>query len=349
MPGIGIGIGLHRGNIIAKPSAPSGLSASFTVDTISGDLTWTDNSGGTAQYEIYSSTNGGDYALLTTTSVGATSYSDTTCKQNASVVYRIRAKKGTLYSEYITATALVTPLCWKTNQTTRTNLIINSIVIAADKTVNIDYGDGENANLTGANTNLTHTYAASATNIFNIKLSGDLNSITQFYHFNQALSHGDITNWILPSALLKGYFTNLMLTGNLTETILPSSLNLIYLFGSEFTGCLPKIGGGSIGAMIYACQTSKFSCSNFTTFKTGMTVFDIKDQKVPFVTVEIDKLLKTLADWYQVNTPTADCTFNMRGANMGIPSLGASNVDLVRLTGYYTTAGFTATVVIRTS
>ena len=80
-----------------------------------------------------------------------------------------------------------------------------------------------------------------------------------------------------------------------------------------------------------------------------MTVFEIRDQKVPFVTVEIDKLLKTLADWYQVNTPTANCTFNMSGANMGIPSLGASNVDLVRLTGYYTTAGFTATVVIRTS
>jgi hypothetical protein len=56
---IGIGIGLpFRRNITTTLAVPSGLSASFTVDTISGDLTWTDNTGGVAQYEIYSSYNG---------------------------------------------------------------------------------------------------------------------------------------------------------------------------------------------------------------------------------------------------------------------------------------------------
>ena len=107
---IGIGIGLpFRRNIATTPAVPSGLSASFTVNTISGDLTWTDNSAGKAQYEIYSSTNGGDYALLTTTSAGATSYSDITCRQNASVVYRIRAKYYSFYSDYVTSSAVVTP------------------------------------------------------------------------------------------------------------------------------------------------------------------------------------------------------------------------------------------------
>ena len=199
---IGIGIGLpFRRNIATTPAVPSGLSASFTVDTISGDLTWTDNSGGTAQYEVYSSYNGNPYVFLGTTLAGATSYIDTTCKQNASVVYRIRAKKGGTYSEYVTTSVINTPLCWKTNQATRTNVVINNITITAGKTVNIDWGDGTNANYTGANTNVTHTYAASATNIFNVKLSGDMNSITIFRHYNQIKSYGVVTNWVLPSTL----------------------------------------------------------------------------------------------------------------------------------------------------
>ena len=167
---IGIGIGLpFRRNIATTPAVPSGLSASFTVDTISGDLTWTDNSGGTAQYEVYSSYNGNPYIFLGTTLAGATSYIDTTCKQNASVVYRIRAKKGGTYSEYVTTSVINTPLCWKTNQATRTNVVINTLNITAGKTVNIDWGDGTNANYTGNNTNITKTYDASAVNIFNIK------------------------------------------------------------------------------------------------------------------------------------------------------------------------------------
>ena len=124
---IGIGIGIPFRRILNNaPALPTGLSASFTIDTISGDLTWTDNSGGAAQYEVYSSYNGNPYVFLGTTLAGATSYIDTTCKQNASVVYRIRAKKGSVYSEYATTSVINTPLCWKTNQSTRTNVVINA-------------------------------------------------------------------------------------------------------------------------------------------------------------------------------------------------------------------------------
>jgi hypothetical protein len=82
-----------------------------------------------------------------------------------------------------------------------------------------------------------------------------------------------------------------------------------------------------------------------------MTVFNISNQNVAFSTANIDKLLKAAADWYQVNAPTTNCTFNLSGANMGIPTDGVSttNVDIVRLIGYYSAAGFTATVTIRTS
>ena len=140
---IGIGIGLpFRRNITTTPAVPSGLSASFTVNTISGDLTWTDNTGGVAQYEIYSSYNGNSYVYLGTTTAGATSYSDTTCKQNASVVYRIRAKYYSLYSDYVAASAVITPLCWKTDQSTLTAVVINELNIATGKTVTVNWGEG---------------------------------------------------------------------------------------------------------------------------------------------------------------------------------------------------------------
>ena len=165
--GIGIGIGIPFRRILNNvPALPTGLSASFDIPTISGQVYWVDNSGGTAQYEVYSSYNGNPYVFLGTTLAGATSYIDTTCKQNASVVYRIRAKKGSVYSEYVTTSVINTPLCWKTNQTVRTEVKINQLQIAAGKTVNIDWGDGTNAIYTGDNTDITKTYNASGVNIF---------------------------------------------------------------------------------------------------------------------------------------------------------------------------------------
>src|SRR5574344_2314939 len=123
-------------------SAPTAFTSSFVVDTILGQLNWTNNAGSTAQYEIYSSTNGAADVLLATTSAGATSYQDTTCKQNASVVYKIRVKKGTKFSDMVSASALTTPLCWKTNQNTLVAHVINNLTIAAGKTVTVNYSDG---------------------------------------------------------------------------------------------------------------------------------------------------------------------------------------------------------------
>jgi hypothetical protein len=80
-----------------------------------------------------------------------------------------------------------------------------------------------------------------------------------------------------------------------------------------------------------------------------MTVFNVGNQNVAFSTANVDKLLKALADWYQNNAPTANCTFTLSGANMGIPTGGASNADITRLVGYYTAAGKSATVLVRTS
>ena len=333
---------------ILPPVAPTSFTSVFTVDTITGDLAWTDNSGGSAAYEIYSNTNEEGDVLLTTTAAGATSYGDTTCKQNASVVYTVRAKKGTIFSTYATATALVTPLCWKTNQTTRTGVVINNLSIAAGKTVVITWGDGGTTSVTGNNTNITHTYAASATNIFNISMNGDLNSITVFYHFTQVKSYGNITNWTKFNLIVGLRLYGNAFTGDDVNNEIPASCSVVLMRLNALTGKLPNMITGS-GGMIYDYSGNNITGSNLTVFKAGMTLFDISDQNSVFPTAEIDNLLLRLANWYQVNAPTDNCTFDMSGANMGIPTGGASNVDLVRLVGYYTAQSKTATVVIRTS
>lgn len=324
MPAIGIGIGIpFRRNIVTAPAVPTGLSASFTVDTISGNLTWTDNSGGKAQYEVYSSTNSEAYILLTTTVAGVTSYSDTTCKQNASVVYRIRAKYYSLYSDYVTATTLFTPICWKTNMSSLIKNYISSLNIAIGYTVNLDWGDGTNNNYTGANTNITHDYSTNG--VYNISLTGDLNNILQLSAHDMPFYIGDISNWILPN-----------------------SLTYIYGYTNNFTGNCPNLYSDSV-LTIYRLYSNNISGTNITSFSRSLTVFDIKDQKVLFPTSEVDKLFKAAADWYQLNPPTANCTFNLSGANMGIPTDGTANVDIVRLIGYYSAAGFAATIICRTS
>ena len=325
MPILGIGRGLqYRRNSVLAPAVPTGLSASFTVDTISGDLTWTDNSGGTAQYEVYSSYNGNPYVFLGTTLAGATSYIDTTCKQNASVVYRIRAKKGSVYSEYVTTSALATPLCWKTDQSTLTAVVINTLNIAAGKTVTVNWGDGTSQAYTGSNSNITKNYAE--TGQYNIWLSGDTDSIGTLSHYEQSKSYGVISNWILPSTLVN-----------------------FYIYSTQVSGSLPQITAHATNAIDYRAYSAYMSDSNVTVFRKAMTNFDVSNQKVTFSTANIDKLLKAAADWYQVNAPTDNCTYNLSGANMGIPTGGASNVDIVRLNGYYTSAGKTATIICRTS
>ncbi|MCE5214709.1 MAG: hypothetical protein LLF83_08340 [Methanobacterium sp.] len=260
-------------------------------------------------------------------------------------------------------------MCWKTNQSTRTNVVINALNIKVGKTVNIDWGDGTNADYTGNNTNITKTYAASAVNVFNIKISGDTNSIATFNHNAQSLSYGVVTNWVLPASLaffvinstgLTGVVTNWVLpasltafyihytglTGVVTNWVLPASLTAFYIHSTDLTGSLPQITAHATNGLSYQAQTASLSDSKATVFRKGMTVFNISNQKVPFLTDKIDKVLKALADWYQNNAPTANCTYNLSGTNMGIPTGGASNVDIVRLSGYFTTAGFTAIIII---
>ncbi len=345
---IGLGIGLNRLRLVGGSiDSPTNLTASFDVPTISGQVSWTDNSGGLAQYKVYSSYNGNPYVFLGTTAAGATSYTDTTCKQNASVVYRIRAKKGSAYSEYVTTSAINTPLCWKTDQSTLTAVVINTLNIAAGKTVTVNWGDGTSQSYTGNNSSITKNYAE--TGQYNVWLSGDTDSIGTLSHYNQSTSYGVISNWILPSTLGYLLIYSTQVSGDISNWVLPPSFVRFYVYSTQLSGSLPQITAHATNTINYRASSAYMSDSNVTAFRKAMTNFDVSNQNVTFSTANIDKLLKAAADWYQNNAPTANCTFNLSGAKMGIPTGGTTNVDIVRLIGYYSAAGFAATVLVRTS
>lgn len=337
-------IGLKNKKISGSETvnAPTSLAVTFNVNTISADLTWTNNAGASAVFEIYSNTNVAGAVLVATTAAGATSYSDTTCKQNASVIYSIRAKKGSKYSEYATASAIITPLCFKTNQSTLTTLTLNVLNITATKTVHIDWGDGTSNDYTGS---ASRTKNYSATGIYNVSISGDVNFITRLEHNTQPTSYGNLANWILPSACTRLSLSGCSFTGDLSAWVIPSTMTVLFLYSNGFTGKIPNLSIGA-GGMDFRMYSNSLTGTNTTVFRAGMTVFNVKTQNVAFPTAETDKLYKAAADYYQVTAPTANCTYDTSGANMGQPTGGALNADIVRLKGYYTAAGFAATVTL---
>jgi len=365
---LGSGIALSINKDLISKLKPTGLTIGWENDYATIDFT--DNTSGVAEHEIYESVNGGAYILITTLAAGVTHYHNATY-QNASINFRVRAKSGVWLSDFSDVVNYKTPFVLKTNQSTLTNFVITNLTVAAGKTVNIDWGDATNANYTGSNANVTKTYTATG-NPYYIKISGDTDFITSFIHVNQALTSGLITKWILPSGIITfniwglsvtGSVTNWTLpntliffgifasnlTGDLSNWIIPASVTTFQIYSSSVSGSLPQITTHPTNGLDFQAQTARLSDSNVTVFRKAMTKFLFNTQAVAFSTANIDKFLKAAADWYQNNAPTANCIFKMDGANNGIPTGGASNADKVRLEGYYTAAGFTATVTVRTS
>lgn len=67
-----------------------------------------------------------------------------------------------------------------------------------------------------------------------------------------------------------------------------------------------------------------------------------------FTTEAVDAQLKAINDYFTTTTPTNNLALNLRGANMGIPTGGASNSDLLGIVAKHSAAGFTATITVRT-
>ncbi len=316
---------------------PSALTAVWENDYAKIDFT--DNSGAVAEHEIYESRNGGAYTLVTTLAAGTVTYNNYTW-QNANMNFKVRAKAGTWYSEYSNIVNLITPIVILTNQSTLTAFIFNVINITAGKTVNVDWGDASNEDLTGSNTNKTKNYGA--TGSYYVKLSGDLDYITSLKHYNQVKSSGRIGKWkmlapdfwvsgcsfnddistITLSGTLNDFRGNASgvprLSGNLSGILLPATCTIFYVDSQDFTG-LPR--GEFVGINSTGFYFSANNC----------------------LSAEIDSFLAYVDTYFSTHTPIKNATYTLNGAGMGIPS-AAGLASRTSIQGKYTAAGFTATI-----
>lgn len=342
---LGVGMALKFNEMIAEKVIPTVLAVTWTNDYAA--ISFTDNSGGVAEHEIYSSKNGAAYTLVTTLAAGTNTYNDTTW-QNAELSYKVRAKVGTWFSDYSSVQSINTPLVFKTDQSTLVAVNLNIINIAAGKTVNVNWGDGSNENLTGNNTNKSHNYSSIA-NPYYIILSGDINYITSLSIYNQTAVNGDTTKWTLPYLLaylqlgaasrftgdwtgkvLPPYLTDINIasvtkfSGNMNDSVFPVGITRFYADNGDITG-LPR--------------------GNYKTFDSVIGLYATNNN---CNSAELDSLLSDINDYFASVTPIKNSLFRLNGAGgMGIPS-ATGLAAKAGIEAKYTAAGFTATILVNT-
>jgi len=90
-------------SVYAPAIAPNGDCSLLSI-TVESDskitLNWTNGSTNEDGISIERSTDGSSYSSIDTTGSGVESYSDETCNPSTRYYYRVRAKKGSLYSDY---------------------------------------------------------------------------------------------------------------------------------------------------------------------------------------------------------------------------------------------------------
>ena len=160
---------------------------------------------------------------------------------------------------------------------------------------------------------------------------------------------GDWTNKTLPSGLTILYLHVNQFTGDWTNKTLPTGLTQLYLQSNQFTGAPPNIAPHATNGLNYQAQAPNAftTASNVTTFRKAMTVFNLQGNALP--TAKVDELLHNMNLYYTANAPTQNCTINLSGSTMGIPTGGASNTDVQALIALWTAAGKTLTITVRTS
>lgn len=203
-------------------------------------ITFTDNSGGTSQHGIYETKNGGAYTLVHTLAAGITIY-DYHTWQNATLGFKIKSIQSNLYSAFPLVVNIITPLVFKTDQSTLTPVVFTYLNFATNSghTMNIDWGDGTNEDRTayGYMAGTTKNYSVEKNPYF-IKISGDINFIDKIEFTAQAKAYGDLSKWKLPDALMLFHFYVNNFTGNISSwgPVLPSGLEVFHIGLNNFTG-----------------------------------------------------------------------------------------------------------------
>jgi hypothetical protein len=224
------------------------------------------------------------------------------------------------------------------NSNTTTNLATRTIT-KAGATLRWNYGN---------NIYTQNNLPAQTTSGFITVSSLDGFSGLTLFNISTNTFSSNLTNYIIAGNLTNLSINSNSLTGNPVNLIVPSSTTVFLMYSNQLTGDAPNITPHLINALTYRLESNNLtSASSLTTFRNAMAIFNISNNYLP--TSKVDELLHNINLYYAGNTPTANCIFTMNGANMGIPTGGASNTDLLGILASYTAAGNVATILIRTS
>jgi hypothetical protein len=150
----------------------------------------------------------------------------------------------------------------------------------------------------------------------------------------------DLSTWTVPVTIDKIYlYSNPQLTGDCSDWVLPASATIVYIYSTSLYGGIPQITPHATNALNYRAYSCDFTnADNLTTFRKGMTLMRIENNAFP--SAKVDALLDAMVTYYTANAPTANCTLNISGDDMGAATV--SKVDALK--AIWTTAEFTLTV-----
>jgi len=275
-------LAIWKDNARRTPDPPSDLSVVWEEDHAS--ISFVDNTDGVAEHEIYCETSNyrdgvSGWVLITTLAAGVTTYVDHAW-QNSSLTYRVRAKSGTLYSDYCDSVNIMSLLSFRVDQTTLRQIkMVKMSMNTGGYTLVINWGDGTTTNFTSTVlAQITHDYTS--TGIYWVHFTGDVDYLLQFEWYSQyeILHDTVIEKWVLPQYLGWAHLYDNDFVGNLTAWY-PNKLP------STCIGC--HFGGNNItiditNAVFPAQYWDIHLQSEITTTQDGIGIYgDISNWNLP--------------------------------------------------------------------
>jgi hypothetical protein len=190
------------------PSAPSGLSASSSQTLPQIALSWTDNSSNETAFEVQRSTNGVNFSHIATTSVNATSFTNTGLNSLTTYTYKVRAYGSAGYSGFSNAASSTT----STIPATATS--VSAVSSTTALSIAVSWTDNANNELNYA----LAVSTSSATSTFKVAstLAPDTTSAT----YVPTLTN---TTYYFEVMAINGYGTSTSATASTTSATTPSA------------------------------------------------------------------------------------------------------------------------------
>lgn len=316
------------------PVTPTDLALTEVDDYIKVDFT--NNSTGSVLHEIWSEIDGLGYELLTVLATGLDTY-NAYDKMNATLNYKVRAKAGSNYSDYSTVEQITAPFLFMTDQTVLNQAKFTNLNLGAVDTINVDWGDETNADYSGNNANVTHDYGVEG--IYYVKITGDVNTVSQIYLYGWTSVNVDISRYVVPTALIYFYWRGLNIVGNPSNFLEHGIMQYFYCPDSGLSG---DLSGVELPSNIREVHLN--DNKNITDLPRGLlkTLAAFKFDDCNVNTEKIESWLSYANTYFSSNAPVRNCVYWLSKSRMG--RVLATNTDLTDIVAIYVGDSKTCTI-----